>query len=140
MAYDPSNVFAKILRGEAPVHAVYEDEHSLAFMDIMPQARGHTLVIPKEEAETLFDLSPEMLAATIRSTQKVARAVRAAFRPAGMLVGQLNGAVAGQTVFHVHFHVIPRYEAGGFVFHGRSPEDPAVLADHAEMIRAHLGD
>ena len=139
MAYDRNNVFAKILRGEAPAYVVYEDERTMAFMDIMPQTKGHTLVIPREEAETVFDLSPEALAATIRSTQKVARAIRAAFRPAGLMIGQLNGAVAGQTVFHLHFHVIPRYESGGFAFHGRPPEDPSVLADHAEMIRAHLG-
>ena len=139
MAYDDNNVFAKILRGEAPCHRVYEDEMTLAFMDIMPQTKGHTLVIPKEAAENIFDLSSDMLAATIVTTQKVAAAVRAAFEPAGMMVGQLNGAIAGQTVFHLHFHVIPRYEAGGFRFHGVPPEDAGVLAEHAAAIRAHIG-
>jgi histidine triad (HIT) family protein len=139
VTYDDDNVFAKILRGEAPAHRVYEDEKTLAFMDIMPQTMGHSLVIPKEPAENIFDLSPDMLSATILTTQKVAAAVRAAFEPAGMMVGQLNGAMAGQTVFHLHFHVIPRYEAGGFRFHGVPPEDPGVLAEHAEAIRAHIG-
>ncbi len=139
MAYDDDNVFARILRGEAPCHRVYEDQTTLAFMDIMPQTKGHTLVIPKEGAESIFDLSATMLTATILTTQKVAAAVRAAFQPAGMMVGQLNGAIAGQTVFHLHFHVIPRYEAGGFRFHGVPPADPDVLAEHAAAIRAHIG-
>ena len=139
MAYDDDNVFARILRGEAPCHRVYEDDTTLAFMDIMPQTKGHTLVIPKEGAESIFDLSASMLAATILTTQKVAAAVRAAFQPAGMMVGQLNGAIAGQTVFHLHFHVIPRYEAGGFRFHGVPPADPDVLAEHAAAIRARIG-
>lgn len=138
MAYDPENVFAKILRGEAPAHRVFEDDKTLAFMDIMPQTKGHTLVIPKAEAESIFDLSPEFLSATIATTQKVAHAVRAAFEPAGMMIGQLNGAVAGQTVFHLHFHVIPRYHAGGFRFHGVAPEKPELLARHATAIRAHI--
>lgn len=138
MAYDPDNVFAKILRGEAPAHRVCEDEHTLAFMDIMPQTRGHTLVIPKSPVTSIFEIEPEMLAATIVTTRRVARAVRAAFDPAGMMVGQLNGAMAGQTVFHLHFHVIPRYEPGGFRFHGQPVADPAELARHAAAIRAAL--
>jgi histidine triad (HIT) family protein len=139
VAYDPENVFAKILRGDAPAHKVFEDEKTLAFMDIMPQTRGHTLVIPKAPARDIFDLSPDMLAATIVTTQRVAKAVRAAFNPAGMMIGQLNGSRAGQTVFHLHFHIIPRYDSGGFHFHGVEPEDPEVLAAHAEAIRAHVG-
>jgi histidine triad (HIT) family protein len=139
VAYDPENVFAKILRGDAPAHKVFEDEKTLAFMDIMPQTRGHTLVIPKAPARDIFDLSPDMLAATIVTTQRVAKAVRAAFNPAGMMIGQLNGSRAGQTVFHLHFHIIPRYDSGGFRFHGVEPEDPEVLAVHAEAIRAHVG-
>jgi len=138
VAYDPNNVFARILRGEAQAHKVFEDEATLAFMDIMPQTKGHTLVIPKAPAENIFDLSPEMLSATILTTQKVAAAVRAAFEPAGLMVGQLNGAMAGQTVFHLHFHIIPRYEAGGFQFHGKPAEDPELLAEYAAAIRAHL--
>ncbi|KPK60306.1 MAG: HIT family hydrolase [Gammaproteobacteria bacterium SG8_31] len=138
LAYDTNNIFAKILRGEAPAHTIYEDDATLAFMDIMPQTKGHSLVIPKCPVETLFELSPEMLSATIVTTQKVANAVRAAFDPAGMMIGQLNGPAAGQTVFHLHFHIIPRYEAGGFSFHGRAPENSEILAQHAAAIRAHI--
>jgi len=138
LAYDPDNVFAKILRGEAPAAMVCEDDMTLAFMDIMPQTKGHTLVIPKAEAENIYELDAEFLAATIITTRRVARAVREAFTPDGMMVGQLNGAIAGQTVFHLHFHIIPRYEAGGFRFHGQPIADPSVLTAHAAAIRAHL--
>lgn len=138
MAYDPNNPFARILRGDAEAQVVFEDEATLAFMDIMPQTKGHTLVIPKAPAENIFDLAPETLSATILTTQKVAAAVRAAFRPEGMMIGQLNGAMAGQTVFHLHFHIIPRYEPGGFRFHGKPVADEAVLAEHAAAIRAHI--
>ena len=108
MAYDPNNIFAKILRGEIPSVKVYEDDRTLAFMDVMPQADGHTLVIPKEPAENLFDLSAEGAAALMVTTQKVARAVRKAMDAPGIYLMQLNGADAGQSVFHVHFHIIPR--------------------------------
>jgi histidine triad (HIT) family protein len=138
VAYDDQNVFAKILRGEAPAHKVCEDAHTLAFMDIMPQTRGHTLVVPKSPVETIFEIEPEMLAATIVTTRRVARAVRSAFQPKGVMVGQLNGAAAGQTVFHLHFHVIPRYEAAGFRFHGQPVADPEELAVAAAAIREHL--
>src|SRR5207342_1025823 len=103
MAYDSNNIFARILRGELPKVAVYEDEHSLAFMDIMPAVEGHTLVIPKEPGETLFDITPEAASATIRTTQKVAAAVQKALGVPGVMLAQLNGAAAGQTVPHVHF-------------------------------------
>jgi histidine triad (HIT) family protein len=138
MSYDPDNIFAKVLRGEVPAHKVYEDDQTLSFMDIMPQTRGHTLVIPKAEASNIFDITDEMLGATIATTRKVANAVQAAFEPAGMMIGQLNGSIAGQTVFHLHFHIIPRYEASGFQFHGRPPEDPATLEEHAAAIRSCL--
>jgi histidine triad (HIT) family protein len=138
VAYDPNNIFARILRGEAEAHRVFEDDATLAFMDIMPQTKGHALVIPKASAEDIFDLSPDMLSATILTTQKVANAVKAAFQPAGLMVGQLNGAIAGQTVFHLHFHIIPRYEPGGFRFHGQPMADPGMLAEHAAAIRAHI--
>jgi histidine triad (HIT) family protein len=138
MSYDTDNIFAKVIRGEVPAHRVYEDDLTMAFMDIMPQTVGHTLVIPKTEATNVFDISNEMLAATILTTKKLAQAVQAAFDPAGLMIGQLNGPVAGQTVFHLHFHIIPRYEAGGFQFHGRPPEDSATLEEHAAAIRCHL--
>jgi histidine triad (HIT) family protein len=138
MAYDRNNVFARILRGEIPAHKVCEDEHTLAFMDVMPQADGHTLVIPKVEAENLFDLPPDALAATILATQRVARAVRKAFDAPGILIAQLNGRPAGQSVFHIHFHVVPRKEGFDLRLHARDMADPAVLAEHAARIRAAL--
>ena len=111
MPYDPNNVFAKIIRGEAPCFKVYEDAHTIAFMDIMPQAEGHTLVIPKEHAELIFDLSPDGAAALIKATKKVAAAVRDVTNAPGIMLAQLNGVAAGQTVFHIHFHIIPRSAA-----------------------------
>jgi len=139
MAYDRNNVFAKILRGEIPSHKVYEDAQTLAFMDVMPQADGHTLVIPKIEAESLFDVPPEALAATIVTTQRVAKAVKAAFAAPGVLVAQLNGSAAGQSVFHIHFHIVPRRAGLDLKLHAREMADPAVLAAQAERIRAALG-
>lgn len=139
MAYDPTNIFARILRGEIPCHKVYEDEHCIAFMDIMPQSDGHTLVVPKAAGEGIFDLPPEALAATILATQKVARAVQKAFDPPGMMISQLNGAAAGQSVFHLHFHVVPRYAGTGLRMHAGDAAAPEVLAGHAARIRAQLG-
>jgi len=138
MAYDRNNPFARILRGELPAHKVWEDEQTLAFLDLMPQTRGHTLVIPKAEAEDIFSLQPDLLAATVVVARNVALAVKAAFQPEGVMLGQLNGAIAGQTVFHLHFHVIPRYEPGGFRFHGGQAADPDLLSEQAAAIRAHM--
>jgi histidine triad (HIT) family protein len=138
MAYDRNNVFARILRGEIPAHKVFEDEHTLAFMDVMPQADGHTLVIPKAEAENLFDLPAPALSATILTTQRVARAVQKAFASPGILIAQLNGSAAGQSVFHLHFHVLPRHEGLDLRFHARDMADPALLAAHAARVRSAL--
>lgn len=138
MSYDPNNVFARILRGEIPCHKVCEDELTLAFMDIMPQSDGHTLVVPKVEAENLYDASADAVAAAARTTQRVARAVRKAFDPPGVMIAQLNGAPAGQSVFHLHFHIIPRYEGKQLGVHAGAMADPEVLAEHAERIRACL--
>jgi histidine triad (HIT) family protein len=138
MAYDRSNVFARILRGEIPSHTVFEDAHTLAFMDVMPQADGHALVIPRAEAETIFELAPEALAATILATQRVARAVKKAFDAPGVMIAQLNGPAAGQSVFHVHFHVLPRHAGLELRFHARGMADPTVLAEHAARVRAAL--
>jgi histidine triad (HIT) family protein len=138
MAYDPANIFARILRGEVPAHKVFEDAHTLAFMDVMPQSEGHTLVIPKSAAENLFDLPPESLAATILTTQRVARAVRKAFEAPGIMIAQLNGASAGQSVFHIHFHIVPRFEGIDLRFHARDFADPKVLAGHAARVCAAL--
>jgi len=138
MSYDPDNIFARILRGEIPCQKVYEDEHTLAFMDIMPQSDGHTLVVPKAEGENIFDIPAEALAAAARTTQRVARAVHKAFEPPGMMITQLNGATAGQSVFHLHFHIIPRYESQSMRVHANRMADPELLAGHAERIRACL--
>lgn len=109
MAYDNDNIFAKILRGEIPAFKVHEDEHVLAFMDIMPQADGHVLVIPKVAAVTLLDLPADAAAHTIQAVQKVARGVQAALAVEGIILMQLSGEAAGQTVPHVHFHLIPSH-------------------------------
>jgi histidine triad (HIT) family protein len=138
MAYDPDNVFARIVRGELPCVRVYEDAETLAFMDLMPQSEGHTLVIPKIAGENLFDTAPAAVAAAIQTTQRVGRAVRQAFSPPGLIITQFNGAVAGQTMFHLHFHVIPVYVAGALRMHGRERVDGEVLEAHARRIRAAL--
>ncbi len=138
MTYERDNIFAKILRGQIPAIKVLEDEHTLAFMDVMPQSPGHTLVIPRAEAETIFDLDPEMLSVLILSTQRVARAIRQALSPPGIMIAQLNGSGAGQSVFHIHFHVIPRYHGIDLRLHARQMEDRHVLEEHAEKIRAAL--
>ena len=138
MSYDTNNVFAKILRGELPKIAVYEDEHTLAFMDIMPAVEGHTLVIPKEPGETIFDISPEAAAATMRTTQKVAAAVKKAMGVPGIMLAQLNGAASGQTIPHVHFHILPRSAGADLSFHGKTMVKPDVLEPVAAKIRAAL--
>jgi histidine triad (HIT) family protein len=138
MPYDPSNIFARILRGEIPAHKVFEDERTLAFMDVMPQSDGHTLVIPKVAAENIFDLPPDYLAATALTTQRVARAVKKAFDAPGVMIAQLNGRGAGQSVFHIHFHVVPRYEGIDLRFHAREMADSKLLAEQAAKIRAAL--
>jgi len=138
MAYDPTNIFAKILRGEIPSHKVYEDESTIAILDVMPQSDGHALVIPKTEAENLFDLELAMAEAVIRVSQRVARAAMKAFQPAGITLMQFNGTEAGQTVFHFHLHVIPRYAGQPLRSHGRGFAEPAVLADQAARLKSAL--
>lgn len=138
MAYDPNNIFAKIIRGEIPCHKVFEDARTIAFMDIMPQADGHTLVVPKENAETIFDLSPDGAAALIQTAQRVARAVKKAIGAPGIMLAQLNGPAAGQTVFHAHIHVIPRSGGADMRLHARQAESPEILKTLAEKIRAAM--
>ena len=137
--YDPNNIFAKILRGEIPAAKVYESKHALAFMDVMPQSEGHTLVIPKAQARNVFDADPAVLAELIKETQHVAKGVRKAFNPDGIRIAQFNEPAAGQSVFHLHFHIIPCYEGKELRSHGRTMADPAVLAQHAEKVKAALG-
>lgn len=139
MAYDPDNIFAKILRGEMPAIKVYEDAHALAFMDIMPAAKGHTLVIPKADAETLFDLPAGIAGSLLLATQKVAQAVKAATEAPGILLMQFNGAAAGQSVFHFHFHILPRWPGTGIDLHGKTRADTAELEALAKLIRSKLG-
>ncbi len=107
--YDPDNIFAKILRGDMPCVKVYEDDDVLSFMDVFPQSRGHTLVIPKAPSRNLLDANSDVLGNLIQRTQLIARAVEKALSPDGIVITQFNGASAGQTVFHLHFHIIPRY-------------------------------
>ena len=137
MSYNDSNPFAKILRGELPCIKVAESDRALAFMDLMPQADGHLLVVPKEPVAEIFDLSDESLVESMRMAQKLAIAVRAALRPDGVFIGQFNGAAAGQTVPHVHFHVLPRWEGQPLKMHAREPADVDTLEALAKRIRAH---
>ncbi|HZK98924.1 MAG TPA: HIT domain-containing protein [Caulobacteraceae bacterium] len=138
--YDPANIFARIARGEAPAAKVFEDTETLAFMDVFPQARGHTLVIHKTAtARNLMDIEPAPLEALILTVRRVTRAVRAALQPDGIVVTQFNGAAAGQTVHHLHFHIIPRWEgvppgrhAGGAI------ADPTELEALAREIAARI--
>jgi histidine triad (HIT) family protein len=139
MAYDQNNIFAKILRGEIPAYRVYEDDRTLAFLDVMPQSDGHTLVLPKAPAENLFDLDPELAAAVMRTVQKLAGAIRKAFNADGITLMQYNGPVAGQTVFHFHMHIVPRYAERALRSHGRGKAEPGVLEEHARRIRETLG-
>jgi len=136
--YDSNNIFAKILRGEIPAFKVFEDERTLAFMDVMPQSEGHTLVIPKTDARNFFDIDPDALASLIKATQHVAKAVQQAFQPDGMRIIQFNEPAAGQTVFHIHFHIVPCYEGRTLKGHARDMADKAVLAEHAERIKRAL--
>ena len=138
MAYDSNNIFARILRGEIPSVKVFEDSKTLAFMDVMPQADGHVLAIPKENAENVFELSAEGGAALMATTQKVARAVKKGLNTPGIMIAQLNGAPAGQSVFHVHFHIIPRSGGADFRLHAREMEDFGKLKALAEKIKAAL--
>jgi histidine triad (HIT) family protein len=138
LAYDPNNIFARILRGELPKVVVYEDATTLAFMDIMPSVEGHTLVIPKEPAESILDLSPEGAAAVMATTQKIARAVKKALGVPGVMLVQLNGTAAGQSVPHIHFHVLPREDGLDLKLHGRAMVDAKTLEPIAAKIRAAL--
>ncbi|WP_313035105.1 HIT family protein [Acinetobacter sp.] len=137
MLYDDQNIFARIIRNELPAIKVYEDEQVLAFMDIMPQAEGHTLVIPKTPAVTLLDLPPDAAAYTIQIVQKVAQAMKVALDAQGIVLMQLSGASAGQTVPHVHFHLIPSsvHELGKHALHMGDQEKIKALA---ERIKAEL--
>ena len=138
-AYDPNNVFAKILRGEMPAQKVYETDKVLAFMDIMPRADGHVLVIPKAAARNILDIHPDELAELAKATQFVAKGVKRAMAADGLTIQQFNESAGGQVVFHLHVHVIPRFEGVSLKPHTGKMEDGAILAANAEKIRAALG-
>lgn len=138
MTYDAENIFAKILRREIPSHKVYEDADAIVIMDAMPQSRGHTLIIPKAHSRNLLDADPEMLARVAPLVQKIARAVKEAFAADGVTVMQFNEPASGQTVFHLHFHVIPRINGVSLQSHTGAMEEPEVLAANAEKIRKVL--
>jgi histidine triad (HIT) family protein len=138
--YDDGNIFAKILRGEMPAVRVYEDEHVLAFMDVFPQSKGHVLVIPKSSnARNLLEAKPASLGPLMAGVQKVATAVRAALSPDGIVITQFNGAAAGQTVFHLHVHIIPRWEGVALGRHAAGGmADMAELKVLADQIAAKM--
>ncbi|WP_027589391.1 HIT family protein [Pseudomonas sp. RL] len=137
--YDAQNIFAKIIRGEAPCYKLYEDEYVLAFLDLFPQSRGHTLVIPKQAAaRNLLEIDADNLCKVTLATQKVARAVAEELEPAGIQIAQFNGAPAGQTVFHIHFHIVPRYEGQGLGVHAAQKGDEADLKVLQERLAKRL--
>ena len=137
-AYDNNNVFAKVLRGEFPCHKAYEDEHVLAFLDIMPRSPGHTLVIPKAPARNILDIKIEDYLHVGRATHKIAAAAMKAFNADGITVQQFNETAGGQVVFHLHFHVIPRKIGMALKPPASFKEDPAVLSDQALRLAAAL--
>jgi histidine triad (HIT) family protein len=138
-AYDEANIFARIIRGEIPCVKVFEDADVLAFMDAFPQSKGHCLVISKtSRARNLLDVETKVLGRLAGATQKLARAVAAGLKPDGIVVTQFNGAPAGQTVFHLHFHIIPRWDGVPLGRHGDGMADPDELKALAESIAASL--
>jgi histidine triad (HIT) family protein len=139
-SYDANNIFAKILRGELPAHKVYEDDKTYAFLDIMPQAAGHTLVIPKAPARTILDIAPDDLAYLMKVAQRIARAAVPVFGADGLTIIQFNEPAGGQTVFHLHVHVIPRKNGVPLRPHGTYKEEMAVLSGQALKLAAALKD
>lgn len=136
--YDSANVFAKILRGEIPSVKLFETEDALAIMDVMPQSRGHCLLLPKAPSRNLLDASDAVLAKIMPEIRRLAVAAQSAFAADGVVVSQFNGEIAGQTVFHLHFHVIPRYANAPLTRHSQTMADPADLERDAALIRAAL--
>jgi histidine triad (HIT) family protein len=137
-AYDNNNVFAKILRGEFPCHKVYENEHVLAFLDIMPRSPGHTLVIPKAPARNILDIKEEDYLHVARATRIIARAAKEAFKAEGLTIQQFNESAGGQVVFHLHVHVMPRHHGIALLPPASRKEDVKVLEDHAAKLIAAL--
>jgi histidine triad (HIT) family protein len=138
MTYDPSNIFGKILRGEIPAHKVYEDATALVMMDLFPQSRGHVLVVPKAASRNLLDADPATLSAVMPLVQRVAKAIKTATGADGIRLAQFNETPAGQTVFHLHFHIIPVYAGVALGAHAANKADDSELAVLAKAIAAHL--
>jgi len=138
MAYDPTNVFAKILRGELPCERIYEDDKTLAFMDIMPRADGHVLVIPKNAGRTILDTPLADLQAAIATVQRVARAVKDGMKADGLTIQQFNEPAGGQVVFHLHVHIVPRHEGAPMKPPASFKEQPDLLAEHANRLKEAL--
>ncbi|HPG88419.1 MAG TPA: HIT family protein [Hyphomicrobium sp.] len=138
MSYDSQNIFAKILRGEIPSHTVYEDADAVCFMDVMPQGPGHALIVPKAPSRNMLDADPVVLAKILPLVQKIAIASKSAFGADGITVMQFNEPAGGQTVFHLHYHVIPRFDGVPLKPHTGKMEDGAVLAANAEKLKAAL--
>ena len=137
-SYDPNNIFAKILRGELPCHKVYEDDKALAFLDIMPRASGHTLVLPKAPARNILDASPDDFAHVMKVTQKIAKAAMKAFEADGITLQQFNEGAGGQVVFHLHVHIIPRKVGVSMKPPASEKEKPEVLAETAKKLAAAI--
>ena len=137
-AYDPNNVFARILRGEFPCYKVYEDDHVLAFLDIMPRAPGHTLVIPKAPARNILDIKVEDYLHVARATHKIAAAAKRAFHADGITIQQFNETAGGQVVFHLHVHVMPRHDRIALLPPASRKEDIKVLEDNASKLESAL--
>lgn len=138
LSYDPNNIFAKILRGELPCHKVYENDKAFAFLDIMPRAPGHTLVLPKASARNLLDVAPDDLSDVIKAAQKIAKASMQVFGANGITIQQFNETAGGQVVFHLHVHVIPRKEGVAMKPPATVKEAAEVLAAQAEKLAAAL--
>jgi histidine triad (HIT) family protein len=137
-SYDPNNIFAKILHGELPCYKVYEDDKALAFLDIMPRAPGHTLILPKSPARNILDVAPDDLAHVMRVVQRVAKAAMQVFAAEGVTIQQYNELAGGQVVFHLHVHVVPRHAGVALKPAASEKEKPEVLAEHAARLSAAL--
>ena len=140
MAYDANNVFAQILEGKMPAHKVFENDHTLAFLDIMPVSVGDTLIVPKAEAENIFELENGPGSEVFKTTKKVAHGIQDSLNQTGLIITKLNGTDAGQTVFHYHMHIIPVYEKVPLRMHGKEIEDSEALAKTAKIIKQAVVD
>jgi len=136
--YDHNNIFAKIIRNEMPCVKVYEDDGVICFMDVFPQSKGHCLVVPKAASRNLLEVNPKDIGRLFGTAQRIAKAVDSALKPNGIVVTQFNGAPAGQTVFHTHVHIIPRYEGQALGAHGGTMADMDALQGLAEKVKAAL--